>query len=76
MGKTFAAETLGKNHFKRLAVVDLERNPDWHAVFDGNLDAKRIRADLEILLNQKIIPGDTLTERCIPLKSKAARRAA
>ena len=60
VGKTFAAGTLGKNHFQNLAVVDLERNPDWHSVFDGNLDAKRIRADLEILLNQKIIPGETL----------------
>ena len=60
VGKTFAAVNFGKKHFERLAVIDLERNPEWHQIFNGNLDAGRIRADLEIILNQKITPGKTL----------------
>lgn len=60
VGKTYSAMAFGEKHFSGLAVVDLERNPDWHKIFDGNLDAGRICADLEILLKQKIIPGKTL----------------
>lgn len=60
VGKTFAAMELGKKHFREIAVLDLERNPDRHKVFDGNLDARRICADLEILLKRKIVPGETL----------------
>lgn len=60
VGKTYAVKNFGKKHFSGLAVADLERNPDWHKIFNGNLDAGRICADLEILLKQKIIPGKTL----------------
>ncbi len=42
------------------ALADLERNPELHRIFNGNLDAKQIIADLEILLGQKIYPGKTL----------------
>ena len=50
----------GENCFDTLAVVNLERNPDWHRIFDGNLHPKRICADLEIVLQKKIVPGKTL----------------
>lgn len=60
VGKTYSARAFGEKHFKNLALVDLERHPEWHKIFDGNLDAARICADLEILLNQKITPGETL----------------
>lgn len=60
VGKTHSVEKFGRDNFKNLAVVNLERNPDWHRVFIDNFDARRITADLEILLRQKIVPGDTL----------------
>jgi len=60
VGKTHAVEKFGKDNFKSLLVVNLERNPDWHRIFIDNFDALRIIADLEILLKQKIVPGDTL----------------
>jgi predicted AAA+ superfamily ATPase len=60
VGKTYSVEKFGKNHFDNFAKLNLERNPDWHRVFEDNLDAKRIIADLEILVQQKIIPGNTL----------------
>jgi len=60
VGKTYSVRQFGESCFDTLAVVNLERNPDWHRVFDGNLQPKRICADLEILLRQKIVPGKTL----------------
>lgn len=60
VGKTYSVKQFGKQYFDNVALVDLERNIDWHHVFVGNLDAKRICSDLEILLSQKIEPGKTL----------------
>ena len=60
VGKTYSLRQFGQDYFDSVALVDLERNPDWHRVFNGNLQAKRICADLEILLKQKIIPKRTL----------------
>jgi len=60
VGKTYSLKEFGKKHFDTVAVADLERNPAWHRVFEGDLSAKHICADLEILLKQKIIPGKTL----------------
>ena len=60
VGKTYSIVRFGKNSFDNIAVVNMERNPGWHRVFDGNFDTGRICADLEILLKQKILPGKTL----------------
>ncbi len=60
VGKTYSVKQFGEDCFDTVAVVNLERNPDWHRVFEGNLHAKRICGDLEILLHQKIVPGETL----------------
>ncbi len=60
VGKTYSLRKFGEDNFDAIVVVDLERNPDWHRIFEGNLDAKRICSDLEILSKQKIVPGRTL----------------
>ena len=60
VGKTYSVMRFGEDFFDNVAVVNLERNPEWHRIFDGNLDARGIRADLEIVLKQKILPGRTL----------------
>lgn len=60
VGKTYSVKQFGQNYFDTVALVDLERNPDWHRVFNGNLNAKRICADLEILVKHKILHGKTL----------------
>ena len=60
VGKTYSVMRFGEDSFETVAVVNLERNPEWHRIFHGNLDAGRIRADLEIVLKQKILPGRTL----------------
>jgi predicted AAA+ superfamily ATPase len=61
VGKTWSVNDFGKNHFKgSLHVVDLEKHPEWHRVFEGDLVAKRVLSELEILLNTRIVPGDDL----------------
>ncbi|MFA6013184.1 MAG: AAA family ATPase [Desulfobacteraceae bacterium] len=60
VGKTWTLKEFGKKNFDSVAVVDLERNPALRRVFDGDLSAVRICADLEVLLRQKITPGKTL----------------
>jgi predicted AAA+ superfamily ATPase len=61
VGKTWSVNDFGKSHFKgSVRVVDLEKHPEWHRVFEGDLVAKRILSELEILLNTRIVPGDDL----------------
>ena len=60
VGKTYSITRFGERSFDEVATVDLERNPEWHRVFEGDLNPKRISGDLEILLNRKIVPGKTL----------------
>ncbi len=60
VGKTWSVREFGKTHFETLVVADFERTPALGRVFEGDLSAVRITADLEILLRQKIVPGKTL----------------
>jgi len=60
VGKTYSIKQFGEKCFDNVALVDLERNSDWRRIFEGDLNSKRICADLEILLKQKILPGKTL----------------
>ena len=60
VGKTYSIKRFGQKFFDNVALLDLERNPDWHRVFNGDLNPRRICSDLEVLLKQKIISGRTL----------------
>ncbi len=60
VGKTWSLKEFGKNRFESVALADLERNPSLRKLFDGDLNAARICADLEVLLRQKITPEKTL----------------
>ena len=61
VGKTWSVASLGEKRFRnRIHRIDLERNPDWHRIFEGNLDVLRILAELEIVLNARITPGEDL----------------
>lgn len=60
VGKTWSLKAFGRSQFESLVLVDLERNPALRRVFDGDLSARRICADLELFLGQKITPGKTL----------------
>jgi hypothetical protein len=60
VGKTWSLKEFGKKRFESVALADLERNASLRKLFDGDLNAASICADLEVLLRQKIIPGKTL----------------
>lgn len=61
VGKSYTIREFGLNDFQgTLHIVDLERHPEWHSVFDHNLDPHRILKELEILLNASIVPGEDL----------------
>lgn len=60
VGKTFSIRALGQTHFDDTVLIDLERNRDWHRVFEGNLDARRILKELEVLAGKRVQPKKTL----------------
>ncbi|MCK4663462.1 MAG: ATP-binding protein [Bacteroidales bacterium] len=61
VGKTWSIIDFGKKYFKgNIHIVDLEKHPEWHGIFDFNLDTRRIVSELEILLNTRIVPNDDL----------------
>jgi predicted AAA+ superfamily ATPase len=60
VGKTFSIKQFGSANYTNTAYLDLERNQSLHAVFSGDLDAKRIVSELEVVSGQKINPQTTL----------------
>jgi len=60
VGKTFSVKEFGKSYFSSLATIDFERNISARAIFDQDLDARRLIAELEVFLGQSILPGQTL----------------
>lgn len=60
VGKTYSVRSLGQEYFEEFARIDLERNPRWHRIFDGDLDAQRMLAELRVVLDKAIEPGKTL----------------
>lgn len=61
VGKTFSVLEFGKQYFNgAVHLVDLEKHPDWHVIFEKNLDAERIVSELELLLNVSIRSGTDL----------------
>lgn len=60
VGKTYSVKSFATTYFENYVLVDLERKPEWHKIFEGNLDARQICSDLEVLLNINIVPGKTL----------------
>lgn len=60
IGKSWSITKFGQRFKGGVHTINLEQRPDWHSVFDLNLDAKRILSEFEILLNRRIIPGEDL----------------
>jgi len=60
VGKTYSIKQFASREFENYTYIDLERNIDLRRVFEGNLQAKQMLADLEVLLGQRITPGRTL----------------
>jgi len=61
VGKSYSIRDFGANYFEgNIHVINLENRPDWHSVFEKNIDPARIIAELEILINKRIQIGKDL----------------
>ena len=61
VGKTYTVRRFGEEHFSDGVLhIDLEKNPQWHKIFEGSLDPMRITKELELLSGGKIKAGQTL----------------
>ena len=61
VGKTWSVVDFGRRHFEgAVHVVDLEKHPEWHRIFAGDLVARSMLSELEIFLNARIVPGKDL----------------
>ena len=61
VGKTWSVTDFGRHHFDgSVHIVDLEKRPDYHRIFEADLEPKRILSELEVLLNARIVSGKDL----------------
>lgn len=60
VGKTYSVEVLGRERFRDVVSVDLERNRSWHRLFGEDLGARRIASEIEVLAGKRIEPRRTL----------------
>jgi uncharacterized protein len=60
-GKSWSVEHLGKSFTTGSAhIINFEKRPDWHTIFEENFDVTRIITELELLLGKKIYSGHDL----------------
>ncbi|MDE6377399.1 MAG: AAA family ATPase, partial [Duncaniella sp.] len=60
IGKTWAMETFGHEHFKYTVKFDFDRQPELKSVFQTTKEPARILKELELYVPYPIIPGETL----------------
>lgn len=59
VGKTWIVNEFGKE-FSSFVSVNLERQTEVAKLFDGDLDPKQLIQKIQLITEQKIIPGETL----------------
>jgi predicted AAA+ superfamily ATPase len=60
VGKTYACEEFGKEQYRNTAYFNMEDSRELGAVFERDLDPKRIIRELSALSGRPILPGETL----------------
>ncbi|MDR0981938.1 MAG: ATP-binding protein [Culturomica sp.] len=61
VGKTYLLKDFGKRYFKNTAYLNFQNpSPELIDLFNGSIEPKRIITMLELLLNMKISPSETL----------------
>jgi len=59
VGKTYLIKQFGKE-FPSFVSINLEKQPEIAALFNEDLDPKKLIQQLQLITEQKIIPGETL----------------
>jgi predicted AAA+ superfamily ATPase len=60
IGKTFELKRFGANHFPKVHYLNLEKTPKLTAIFQADLDPKRILSDLAFTIKEIIDPKQDL----------------
>ncbi|MBU1186818.1 MAG: AAA family ATPase [Acidobacteria bacterium] len=60
VGKTYSIQKFGRSMFNNLVTVDLEKERRLHGIFETDLRPDRILSELEVVLNEEIIPNKSL----------------
>ena len=61
VGKTFIVREFAKVHYKHFVEINFVENPEYHAIFDGGLDAENLIKQISLRVPRvKIVPGQTL----------------
>ncbi len=69
VGKTYSVDKLGLS-FKHYVKVDFEETPSLKNLFDGDLDVKKITAEIDFLIeNNPIIPVEVKSDKAGRLRS-------
>lgn len=59
VGKTFSIQAFGTSEFKNLITINFEANPNYQECFE-TMEPQSIVNEIELISQQKIIPGETL----------------
>jgi hypothetical protein len=60
VGKSYIIESFGKKHFENLVTIDFDLYPHFADCFSGDLNPKRLVAEISVLSGQEIVAGKTL----------------
>ena len=61
VGKTFIVREFAKEHYKHFVDINFVENPEYHAIFDGGLDAENLIKQMSLRVPRtRIEPGKTL----------------
>ena len=59
-GKTYTVTRFAEENFQNHVHINFERNEKASAIFDYDFDVHRIVSEIEMLMSEKITPGETL----------------
>lgn len=59
VGKTFVVQAFGREEFNNLVTINFEANPNYQFCFE-TMEPRSIINQIELISQQKIIPGKTL----------------
>lgn len=54
VGKTYLLEQFGKNHFEHCHYINFEKQPSAHALFEGDIEPKKLLNDLRFFFKRSI----------------------
>lgn len=60
VGKTFAVRSFARDHYRCIVEINFAETPSARAIFDGDLDASTVIANLTAFAGKPMAPGETL----------------